>query len=408
MTESPNLALPYLQSQQAQKHVTSNEALRRLDALVQLAVLSRTLADEPGAPAEGDRYLLPDSPAGPAWTGQSAGTLMAFQDGAWEAILPREGWLAFVADEGALAVFREGVWSLAGRRADMFGVNTSADETHRLTVRSDAELLTHDDITPGSGDARKIINRADSAKAASVLFQTGFSGQAEFGLIGDDHFRLKVSADGSSFSDVLLIDTETGRAGFGGVPTAQVSIQGTNMTDPSIGDLHIEKSGYFALLFLDTYGASAASFSIQRRARGTSVSPEAVLPGDTLGGFSFRGYGASSAFVQTALMHAVVDDTVSGSEVPAALAFGAGRTSAVERMRITSAGRVGIGTSAPSCALHVAGPARVASVDKASLPSASDTGAGAILHVPDEAGGAVLAFSDGTNWRRVTDRAVVS
>jgi len=35
-------------------------------------------------------------------------------------------------------------------------------------------------------------------------------------------------------------------------------------------------------------------------------------------------------------------------------------------------------------------------------------GAGALLYVTDEAGGAVMAFSDGTNWRRVTDRAVVS
>lgn len=408
MTESPNLALPYLQSQQAQKHVTLNEALRRLDALVQLAVLSRSLAAQPGAPADGDRYLLPSSPSGAAWTGQPAGTLMAFQDGAWEAIAPLEGWRAFVADEAVLLVFHDGAWSAPSQQAAFFGINTDADTTNRLSVKSDAELLSHDDVTPGTGHARKIINRADSAKAASVVFQTGFSGQAEFGLIGDDHFRLKVSADGSSFSDVVLIDTDTGRTGFGGAPKGQVSILGTNLSDPSLGDLHIEKSGYFALLFLDTYATSAASFSIQRRARGTAASPAAVQVGDTLGGFSFRGYGAGAAFVQTGLVHAVVDDTVSGSEVPAALVFGAGRTSANERMRITSAGRVGIGTSTPSCALHVAGPARVASVAKASLPSASDTGAGAILHVPDETGGAVLAYSDGTNWRRVTDRAVVS
>lgn len=32
----------------------------------------------------------------------------------------------------------------------------------------------------------------------------------------------------------------------------------------------------------------------------------------------------------------------------------------------------------------------------------------AIVVCSDEAGGAVLAFSDGTNWRRVTDRAVIS
>lgn len=31
-----------------------------------------------------------------------------------------------------------------------------------------------------------------------------------------------------------------------------------------------------------------------------------------------------------------------------------------------------------------------------------------MVYVTDEAGGGVPAFSDGTDWRRVTDRAVVS
>lgn len=33
---------------------------------------------------------------------------------------------------------------------------------------------------------------------------------------------------------------------------------------------------------------------------------------------------------------------------------------------------------------------------------------GAQIYVSNEAGGAVPAFSDGTNWRRVTDRAIIS
>ena len=39
------------------------------------------------------------------------------------------------------------------------------------------------------------------------------------------------------------------------------------------------------------------------------------------------------------------------------------------------------------------------------LPSAAT--AGGLIFVSDETGGAVPAFSDGTNWRRVTDRAIV-
>lgn len=42
----------------------------------------------------------------------------------------------------------------------------------------------------------------------------------------------------------------------------------------------------------------------------------------------------------------------------------------------------------------------------ATLPDAST--AGKLIYVSDESGGAVVAFSDATNWRRVTDRAIVS
>lgn len=43
----------------------------------------------------------------------------------------------------------------------------------------------------------------------------------------------------------------------------------------------------------------------------------------------------------------------------------------------------------------------------ADVPTAS-LWTGAVIYVSDEAGGATLAFSDGTNWRRVQDRVVVS
>ncbi len=49
---------------------------------------------------------------------------------------------------------------------------------------------------------------------------------------------------------------------------------------------------------------------------------------------------------------------------------------------------------------------QVPSYTVAGLPSASP--ASRICFVSNESGGAVLAFSDGTNWRRVTDRAIVT
>ncbi len=89
------------------------------------------------------------------------------------------------------------------------------------------------------------------------------------------------------------------------------------------------------------------------------------------------------------------------------MTFRTGSNGVAERMRITSSGLVGIATAAPVCALDVNGPVRVASYAKASLPSAA-AGAGQIIYVTDEAGGATIAFSDGAAWRRVSDRAVVA
>lgn len=54
------------------------------------------------------------------------------------------------------------------------------------------------------------------------------------------------------------------------------------------------------------------------------------------------------------------------------------------------------------------GAARLASYTVAGVPSAATNGAGSMIYVSNETGGAVPAFSDGTNWRRVTDRAIIS
>lgn len=58
-------------------------------------------------------------------------------------------------------------------------------------------------------------------------------------------------------------------------------------------------------------------------------------------------------------------------------------------------------------ALNTSGPVRLPSHTVTTLPDATDF-TGSMIYVSNETGGAVPAFSDGTNWRRVTDRAIVS
>lgn len=51
---------------------------------------------------------------------------------------------------------------------------------------------------------------------------------------------------------------------------------------------------------------------------------------------------------------------------------------------------------------------RLPSYTVAGVPSAAGVGAGTIAFISNEAGGATIAFSDGSSWRRVQDRAVIS
>lgn len=61
-----------------------------------------------------------------------------------------------------------------------------------------------------------------------------------------------------------------------------------------------------------------------------------------------------------------------------------------------------------SVSFHTSGgPAVLKSYTVAGVPAASSY-TGAMIYVSNETGGAIPAFSDGTNWRRVTDRAIIS
>lgn len=99
MANTDNLSMPQIAAAQAQKHVTHNEALKVLDAVVMLSIIDKDLTAPPGSPAAGDRYIVGASATG-AWSGQD-GNLAAYQDSAWEFYAPQEGWMAWVEDEQA-------------------------------------------------------------------------------------------------------------------------------------------------------------------------------------------------------------------------------------------------------------------------------------------------------------------
>jgi hypothetical protein len=108
MADTPNLQLTFLEANQAQKHITVNEAFRALDVLVQPAVESTGLNTPPGSPVDGARYVVGPAPTG-AWAGQ-AFAIAAWQDGAWAFYPPVEGWSVWDRATDAALTFIGGAW----------------------------------------------------------------------------------------------------------------------------------------------------------------------------------------------------------------------------------------------------------------------------------------------------------
>ncbi|GGE95119.1 hypothetical protein GCM10007285_23470 [Stappia taiwanensis] len=227
---TPNLALPLIASSQAQKHVTHNEALRALDALVQLSVRTRSLGAPPATPQEGARYIVAPAASG-AWAG-AEGAIAAFQDGSWSVFAPAAGWRAWVEDEAGTIVWDGTQWrevTANPNPANRVGVNTLADAVNKLAVKSDAVLFSHDDVTPGSGDIRQVLNKQAPERTAALVFQTGYGGRAEIGTAGGDDLAVKVSPDGGTWHEALRADRHSGAVSIpvglsdiGGFPTAGI------------------------------------------------------------------------------------------------------------------------------------------------------------------------------------------
>jgi len=103
MSRTAQLALPLVLPAQAQKHVTVNEALARLDAAAQLRVISFEATTPPSSAVDGAGYIVPAGASG-AWK-DKAGLIAIWCNGGWIFLAPKMGWRAWDEATGASRTF---------------------------------------------------------------------------------------------------------------------------------------------------------------------------------------------------------------------------------------------------------------------------------------------------------------
>ena len=243
MPDSPNLILPYIQASQAQKHITHNEAIKLLDGLVQLAVISRVLTAPPGSPVDGDRYIVASSATG-IWAGWDLNVAF-YADGAWTRLIPRPGWLAYsIADAGFFG-WTGAAWAAVGGGGG--GGPTFPDNTFGITDNADPTKIARFDVSGIATGTTRTFSLPNTTSTLAVLAATQtFTGSTTFSGTFDVSAATASlgTSTGTSTANVgtgatLTATTKTVNIGTGGVSGSTTGINIGSAVAGALGTLVI-------------------------------------------------------------------------------------------------------------------------------------------------------------------------
>jgi len=108
MSTTPTLGIQLWDTGITQADVVFNDALRRLDVLTGLKIVSRTTNAQPGSPAEGDAYVITGAATGAIWTTYAQHDIAYYSNAAWVNYVPAGRILLVVADETDLMIYWDG------------------------------------------------------------------------------------------------------------------------------------------------------------------------------------------------------------------------------------------------------------------------------------------------------------
>lgn len=171
MVETTTLGLPLLTGNQAQKHLTVNEALQRIDALAQISLQSKDQTTPPAAAVEGQVWAVPNGAEG-AWTSQE-GRLALWLGGGWLFVAPGTGWTAFILDLGNRATFDGAEWVAGLGSATLHGsgfVQCSVEIDHELTSGVSSVVVA---ALPANSVVYGITGRVVSTIGGAVAMEIG-------------------------------------------------------------------------------------------------------------------------------------------------------------------------------------------------------------------------------------------
>lgn len=236
MAETNRLGLPLVAPAQSQKHVTVNEGLVRLDALVHLTLTSERALTPPVDPVDGDVHSIGIGATG-EWAGQDA-RLAVFINGGWSFVAPGTGWQGWSDASGGRVAFDGTDW-IAG--SGSFSPNGAGFVQRTIEVDhvfSAGVSSTVADLLPSGSIVYGITARVVATIGGAASFEIGVSGSTNrYGSgIGTDVGAWARGITGSPlayYADTDLILSAEGGT-FDGTGTLRIAAHVAELTLPRI------------------------------------------------------------------------------------------------------------------------------------------------------------------------------
>lgn len=234
MAKTSRLALPLLDPAQAQKHVTVNEALVRLDALAQLGLAGIDVTVPPGAPSDGDLYAIGSGASG-GWAGQD-GALALFVNNGWAFLTPQIGWRGWDASAGVAVIYDGAGWVAGAGAVSPNGagfVHRTVEVDHAVGAGASSTVVG---AIPGDAIVYGVTGRVVSAVGGATSFEVGVSGSTNrygsgFGVGAGSWLRGMTSSPLAYYTATDLILT-AGGGSFDGSGTVRLAVHFAELTVP--------------------------------------------------------------------------------------------------------------------------------------------------------------------------------
>lgn len=278
--------------------------------------------------------------------------------------------------DGAVALF-DGTTGLLLKDGVVLGTAATTDSTDYATAAQGAK-------------ADSAVQPADLATVATTGAYSDLSGKPTLGTASAqdvEYFAIAASSNSFTQNQVISVTDNTNAAlritqlGTGNallvedssnpdstpfvIDASGIVIHGSTASVPVSGNTEYEQlhgtsggaSSRSGTAWSAASAATAPSYTFAR-SRGSSVGDYTIVQsGDSIGSIVFRAADGTK-MVSSASVSAQVDGTPGTNDMPCRLTFSTtadGASTLTERMRITSAGNVGIGSTSPSTKLEVNG-----------------------------------------------------